>query len=216
MIITYTQDLSDYQDQEELGKIKEAITSFNQLVQQNKDASLLNIMQLTVGVDNTLKDNKNNPVPAISSLQNMSIDFNIEWCKERFTDHYLSLFAHEIGHIFPQKYPGKKLFQKYLRDPSIPYFEDAEKKCKDPFPIPKFESNLPPYREFVADYHACGWVGKEKIKTLRRVNSSQGYLDVIDKYPNEDEYRVAAHEFIKKLQYRGNMSNDQILMIQES
>lgn len=196
MIITYTQDFCDYLDQEEIGMLKEAIASFDQLVQHNKEALLLNSMQLTVGVDNTLKDNKDNPGPAISSFQKMSIDFNIECCKVRFTDHYMSLFAHEIGHIFPQIYPDKKLFQKYLRIPFIPDMGGAEKECIEPFPIPKFESNKPPYREFVADYHACGWVGKEKIKTLRRVNSSQGYLDVIDKHPNEDEYRVAAYKFI--------------------
>ena len=29
---------------------------------------------------------------------------------------------------------------------------DAEKTCKEPYPLPKFEPNKPPYREFVADY----------------------------------------------------------------
>lgn len=196
MIITYTQDFSDYLDQEEIGKLKNAITSFIQLVLHNQDAPLLDRMHLTVGVDNSLKDKRSNPVPAVSSLQNMSIDFNIECCRVSYADHYLALFAHEIGHIFPQLYPEQKLFQKYLRIPFIPDMGDAENGCKEPFPMPKFESNKTPYREFVADYHACNWVGKKMITDLRRVINDQRYIGVIDKHPHEDEYRIAAYKCI--------------------
>lgn len=197
MIITYTQDVSDYLDQEEIKKLKNAITSFVQLVQHNQDAPLLNGMHLTVGVNNSLKDKGNNPVPAESSLQNLNIDFNIDCCKVRFTDHYMSLFAHEVGHIFPQLYPERKLFQNYVLNPDFDAVDDPELAHIKRPSIPKFESNKNPYKEFVADYYACSWVGKEIYIELRRLNSNQRYIKVIDKHPNEDEFRVEAYLYFR-------------------
>jgi hypothetical protein len=187
--ITYSDDFERYHDVSEANKIKKAVESFSKRVQSFIYSDQLNCMGITISINNTIVGPDNKPVPAQCNPSTKLIEFNLELCKHEYTVHYSALFAHEVGHMFPQIYPELAAFQSEMIDPDINIH------------IQKFEANKPSFMEYVADYYACVWgFYKETVQLRKTRGDDDDYINVLSNYNNEDQYRIAA--FKDRLQRR--------------
>ncbi len=178
----------------ERSRVMIGLCLFEKRIQSSPDCDELTSLTFEICTDDGTLYKKVEKLPALSLIKQRTIVINLAFCAEHeLSNDYAGLIAHELGHIFPQHSHQPKLLQDRLPVPG---------KGFHPFGVPSFDSAKGAYRNFAADFYACRWGLFKEIASYRfKRTGDPHYEDVLAKYTDETEFRLAAYHYRKSTHF---------------
>jgi hypothetical protein len=171
-------------------KVMIACCIFEKRIQASEDCEELSTMVFEIGSADKTEHRQLASAPAISLLKDRKILFNLDYCVfHNLSNHYPAILVREIGKLFPRYSAKPRLFRNRLKDPDAGF---------SLFGVPAFDSFHPPFSEYAADYYACSWGFLEEVSAYRcQILRDPSYADVLAKYTDADQFRLAAYRYHK-------------------